>query len=244
MVTIAICNNKGGTGKTKTTEYLARTISARLGDPSTVLDLDGQANLTDSLLGTKPGGRPSVTIADVLAQKAEISDATYWTSSAPLWLIPSDGTLDDVADDLVTSPLGVLRLKTALEREKKRPNILLIDCPPNVGSLTFAALIAADYVIIPTVPQAWALNGVQRISEKINEVKQALGHGPSILGTVATMIRNTAEHMEGLRQLLADGMPLLLGTVPTRGGLTSHSELLTHYEPIAEVVLEKIGETK
>lgn len=238
---IAVANNKGGTGKTKTTQYLATALHVRGLDRVVVMDLDGQANLTDAMLGTKPGSRPTPCMAEVLSQKAMLSDAIEWAIDPAIWVWPSDGSLDDTADDLITVPLGVLRLKNALERERERFSVLLIDCPPNVGVLTYAALIAADYVIIPAVPQAWAINGVRRVCEKVEEVRATLGNGPKVLGTIATMVRPTAEHVLGVKALEEPGMPRLLGMIPTRGGLTAPADLLAVYMPVAELVLELIG---
>ena len=154
---------------------------------------------------------------------------------------PADGALDDTADDLITIPLGVLRLKNALEREQFRDEMLLIDCPPNLGSLTFSALIAADYVIIPTTPAAWSINGVRRVSEKIEDIRGALGAAPPILGAIATMVRPTAEHTAGVKALEAPDMPRLLGTIPVRGGIDAASDLLTSYMRVAGVLLELLG---
>lgn len=241
MTIIAICNNKGGTGKTKTAQYLATALHVKGVEGIAVMDLDGQANLTDAMLNTTPGNRPAPSMADVLTQKATIADVVQWAIDPAVWVLPADGTLDDVADDLITIPLGVLRLKNALERERVRDRVLLIDCPPNVGVLTFSALIAADYVIIPSAPAPWSINGVRRVSEKIEEIRATLGSGPKILGTIATMVRPTAEHTAGVKALEAPDMPRLLGTIPVRGGIDAANDLLTNYMRVAGVLLELLG---
>lgn len=237
---IAICNNKGGPGKTRSAQYLSLAL-AGLNIAVAVMDLDGQANLTDIILGTEKGQRPSPCMAEVLSQKATLGDAVAWPIDPPVWVFPADDKLDDVADDLVTIPLGVLRLKTAIDRERERFQILLIDCPPNVGVLTYSALIAADYVVIPTMPAQWSINGVCRIRSKIAEVKDALGYGPRILGTIATQVRNTVEHSTGLTTLREPDLPPLLGQVPSRGGVDAAAELAAAYRPIAERIVAEIG---
>lgn len=241
MTIIAICNNKGGPGKTKTTQHLACAL-AQLGvNRVAVMDLDGQANLTDAMLGVARGSRPATSMADVLSQKATLGDAIQWAIDPPVWVFPADDTLDDVADDLVTIPLGVLRLKTAIERERGRFDMLLIDCPPNVGALTYSALIAADYVLVPTAPAQWSINGVRRIQQKVAEVKSALGYGPALLGMVATQRRNTIEHDNGMAALNTPEMPRLLGEIPHRGGIDADSALAEAYLPVAQNVLRLIG---
>lgn len=239
MMVIAVCNNKGGAGKTASTRHLAGCMAAT-GRKVAVMDLDGQANLTDSLLGVRRGERPTPNMADVLAQKATLDVVSHWASRPGVWVYPSDGALDDAADDLVTAPLGVLRLKAAIERHRNSAEVLLIDCPPNVGALTFSALIASDYVIIPTAPSPWSINGVFRIREKIGEVKAALGKGPEVIGVIATQVRSTVEHSECLAQLSEGNMPLLLGAIPYRGGVDADRALAEAYAPIVETVLPLI----
>lgn len=234
---IAIANNKGGTGKTKTTVQLA-TCYWRMGKAITVIDCDGQANATDELLLTNHSSRPSIGLADVLAGRTDLDKAIAPTFD---WLqvVPSSGDLDDVADDLVAKPLGVLRLKNALDAARRLGDIVLIDCPPNVGVLTFSALIAADYVVIPTTPEPESLRGVERVVGKIGEVRDALGRAPVALGTIATMVRDTVRHREGLERL-ASMRPAMIGQVPFRGGMDSKKQLEEVYAPLAAEILRLI----
>lgn len=240
-VIIAQANNKGGVAKTKTTIHLARNFW-RMGKIVTVIDSDGQANATDELLGTTYADRPRLNLATVLTGEIRLDSVLHGAPNTDegLRIVPSDGVLDDVADDLVTKPLGVLRLKNAIDMASHLGDIVLIDCPPNVGLLTFSALIAADYVIIPTTPEPESLKGVDRVMSKIHEVDNALGRAPVALGTIATMVRDTVRHREGLKHLSCLGLPVL-GSVPFRGGRNNQEQLDEIYAPIAAEVWRMVA---
>lgn len=243
MITIAIANNKGGVGKTTTAYWLGRCL-AEAGRSVTLIDLDPQANLT-----VAAGDSCEVGIVEVLRLQTSILSALAYcilppTARGNLAIVPSRADLADLADDLTVKQLGVLRLRSALERyaaDLDQDEIVLIDCPPNVGALTYSALIAADYVIIPSQPAPWSFDGVGRIQEKCEEVGEALGHKPEILGVIATLVDGrVAGHHDGLTQMDRGALPLL-GTVPRREGVDAMKQLHAAYAEIAGVVAVRLG---
>lgn len=245
MITIAIANNKGGVGKTTTTYWLGRCL-AEAGHSVTLIDLDPQANLTMAA-----GDGVEAGIVEVLRGTASLINVTAQcllpaSARGDMAIIPARAELADVADDLTVKQLGVLRLRSALDRYAEEldgsQEIVLIDCPPNVGALTYSALIAADYVLIPTQPAGWSLEGVGRILAKCDEVGEALGRKPAVLGVVATLVDGrVGDHRWQLEQMATSKAVPLLGQVPRREGKEAIGALHAAYTEIAAAVANRLG---
>ena len=235
---IACSNNKGGTGKTTSTRQLARAMRQHTGEPITIIDLDGQGNLTDATLRTTPAMRPHPNVGHLLQGKAKYQDCLHYAEADKLNIIPSDGNLDDVADDMALKPLEIMRLRTILDTAE--PGIIIIDCPPNLGVLTYSALIAADYLVIPAKAEMSSINGIDRVMSKVREIDLALHRSPHLLGTIITQVRDTTEHLANIEYIRSTHIEIL-GTIPVRGGQNADSELLSAYLPIAGAILTQIG---
>lgn len=243
MITIAIANHKGGVGKTTTAYWLGRCL-AEMGHSVTLVDLDPQANLTAAA-----GDSAEQGIVEVLRLQSPVRRTIVQCLLPPaargnLAIVPSRTELADVADDLTVKQLGILRLRSALEQyaaDIDEGEIVLIDCPPNVGALTFSALIAADFVIIPTQPAAWSIAGVERIEAKCVEVGEALGRRPALLGTVATLVDGRVNgHHDHLARLTNCERPPLLGAIPRREGKNAIEALHDAYWPVAEAIVARL----
>lgn len=237
MITLAVANNKGGVGKTTTAYWLGRCL-AEMGHGVTLIDLDPQGNLTAALGVDEPE-----TIADVLRGNLPLLRAIA-DVDGQLAIVPARADLADIADDLTIKPLGVLRLRSALEDYAAIVDpgeIVLIDCPPNVGALTYSALIAADAVIIPTQPAAWSFEGVGRIVDKVAEVHAALGRSPSVLGVIATLVDGRVGDHRAQVAAMATGKLPVLGQVPRREGKDAEEILHAAYEWIAAAVAHRLG---
>jgi len=240
VVKIAVANNKGGPAKTETVKRLGYAF-ASMGYAVTLVDIDGQANLSDAL----GADDASPTMSQVLDGKCEFVDAMRiieLTGGRRLCLVRADDELNDTADDLVSKPLGILRLKQAFDRCPHPGQIVLMDCPPNLGTLTFSAFIAATHVLIPATPLKHSIKGVSRVLAKLEEVRQGLGHQPIVLGTLATMVRKTNNHDEGLAELAKMELPLL-GQIPLCDATYADSVLNAAYGYIAQLLAMRLGLT-
>lgn len=199
-ITIALINNKGGAGKSKSTEHLAWCM-AEAGHQVTAIDSDGQANLTSNL-GVQPDAQPLPhTLSDVLSGACSAYDATLYRDPWPygLGLIPSSNRLDDTADEMALHPLRISRLATVLDGVDWL-DVALVDTPPNVGPLVLSALLAADYVIFPATPMPESIAGIGRTLRQIADVRQETGKAPALLGIIATQVEaHTVAHQGGAR---------------------------------------------
>jgi len=226
MITIAIANNKGGVGKTTTTLHPAHHL-AETGYQTLLIDLDGQANLTQAILGTEATG-PDMThlFRDALPIQRIAAPVLQ-----NLWFAPASPGLNDVQDSMATKPMQLFRLRTALESANW--DICLIDCPPNLGPLTYSALIAATHLIIPTEPAGWSIDGLQRTSDLLIEMRREIGHAPFLLGTVVTKLQETIlAHRTGMQVLRNLGVPIL-ATIPRRDGQDAYQHIADAYQPLA-----------
>lgn len=238
MIVLIIANNKGGTAKTTSTRHLGQLLAAD-GWITALIDFDGQANLTESY-ATEIGevfGTPG--IVDLIRNARPLTDVLVDVAEN-LFLCPSGPSLNDAADEMATKPLQLFRLQTALA-QAKGIDIVLIDCPPNVGSLTYAALIASTHLIIPTEPAGWSIDGLTRITDKLTELKREIGHAPILLGTIATKVRSDLlAHQTALTILHGLGVPVL-AEIPRREGVDAEGQLAEAYRPVADVVGELLA---
>lgn len=230
---IAIANNKGGVGKTATAEYLARVWS-KADHTVLVIDCDPQANLTDRLLGE--GSRPSVTLADLLDRDATMQD-TIIEIDDHLRLIAADTVLEDTDSRMVINNLGIFRLNNILQQyisfRLGTVDIIIIDCPPNLGALTTSALIAADEILIPCLPEPASIAGLEKLVQKQHELRTMLHSAFNIRGSIATMVEATNLHHQYVELLQAHPSVPFLGCVPKRKGENRDIELYRAYDPIA-----------
>jgi len=181
---IAICNQKGGTGKTTSAINLAAYI-ALLEKKVLIVDLDPQANTTSGLGINKHSVGKSTY--HVLLEELEISEIIQKTAINNLCLAPSSLDLTGAEIELVSALGREYRLKRALQKEKENFDFIIIDSPPSLGLLTINSLCAADSVLIPVQCEYYALEGVSQLANTINLVKNNLNPGLAIEGVLLTM---------------------------------------------------------
>ncbi|MFQ5415796.1 MAG: AAA family ATPase [Myxococcota bacterium] len=181
MRVMAIVNQKGGCGKTTTTVNLAGSLAAD-GARVLVVDIDPQAHATLAL-GIDPDELDE-NLYEILADPGG-------TDRLEEILIDAGGGIVVAASGIVLSALEqrlasdsvekrTERLSAALESVRERFDYALIDCPPNVGLLTFNALRAAGEVIVPLETSYFAMHGVQKLLETIALLSERLGHELSV----------------------------------------------------------------
>jgi chromosome partitioning protein len=176
MRIIAIVNQKGGCGKTTTTVNLAGCLAAD-GARVLVVDLDPQAHATLAL-----GIDPEIVdrnLYDVLADAETTSQigAVIVETTPGISLAPGGIVLSALEQKLAAerAEARTERLATALGHLPHPYDFVLIDCPPNVGLLTFSALRAAREVIVPLETSFFAIHGVQKLLDTIGLLTDRIG---------------------------------------------------------------------
>ena len=177
---IAIASQKGGVAKTTTALSLGGAfVQNQL--KTLLIDLDPQANLTLALgVHISPTQH---TIADVLFQHPQSDDGRKSTGSLPLAdilcktgipgldLAPSNGELELAERYLPVRPNYENLLRKAIFLSPEPYDIVLIDCPPTVNSITLNALVAADLLVVPTQPEFFSATALKVMMEAIRRVR-------------------------------------------------------------------------
>jgi len=181
---IAVCNQKGGTGKTTTTINLAAALAV-LGKKILIVDMDPQGNATSGVGINKNEIKES--LYDVLIHRIAIEQGLIKTDFDNLSIIPCNINLTGAEIELVGVLSRETRLKKALDAIKNQYDFIFIDSPPSLGLLTLNALVAADSILIPIQCEFYALEGVSQLLNTISLVKDGLNPDLHIEGVLMTM---------------------------------------------------------
>lgn len=195
---VAFFNNKGGVGKTSLVYHLA-WMYADLGIQIIAADLDPQANLTSAFLDEDrlenlwPIGEHPKTIygcispllrgrGDITEPHLEYTDGQALLFGTPIALLAGDLSLSRFEDQLaetwpkcLSKDERAFRVMSAFWRimqkaaEAHHAHIILMDLGPNLGAINRAALIAADYVVIPLSPDLFSLQGLRNLGPTLRE---------------------------------------------------------------------------
>lgn len=190
MRTIAIINQKGGSGKTTTTVNLAATLAEKKRSVL-VIDLDPQGSLT-SWFGIS---HEEKGLFDVFVSNANIADIIAKTDNQNLSIVPASNWLFGVEKALASEVGAETILRQQFKKlEKNGYDYILIDCPPNLGILTINALTAVQEVIIPVEARVMALSGLVQLMQTIDIIKQRLNKNLHIAGIVPCRVDARTKH--------------------------------------------------
>jgi chromosome partitioning protein len=165
---ISIANNKGGTGKTTTAVNLGTALAAA-GKRVLLVDLDPQGSATVSFGFEK--AKLLYTIYDVLTQARKIELVMLETKVRNVTVVPSNLDLAGAEIELATIRGREFVLREALAAAKRRFDVILLDCPPNIGILTVNAIVACDLLMVPVQCEYYSMEGFPTLLGFIRMVK-------------------------------------------------------------------------
>jgi chromosome partitioning protein len=196
MKTIAVAMHKGGVGKTATALNLGAILADR-GKRVLLVDADSQCHLTEGIGVEFAPDQP--TIYQVLLDGFPIAEAAVPVRG--LRVLPGSHYASNLERELLNAVGREFRLKKALARVQGDYDYVLIDCPPNLGTLTINALSAADTVLIPVQTHQPALSSLPQFYETVVAVRE-VNPDLRIEGILPTMYDKRTSHQQQILQAL------------------------------------------
>ncbi len=181
---IAVCNQKGGTGKTTSSINIA-TYLALAGKKVLLVDLDPQANATSGIGINKHDIKKSTY--HILLEELSIGEVIMKTSVENLYIAPSNLDLTGAEVELVGALGREYRLKRQVAKERDQFDFIIIDSPPSLGLLTINALCAADSIIVPVQCEYYALEGLTQLTNTIKLIRDNINPQLEVEGVLMTM---------------------------------------------------------
>jgi len=236
--TIAVLSLKGGTGKTTAVRTLA-DVFRRIGLDVLCVDLDPQGNLSDYF---DVPGDATPTVGDVLSGGAKAKAATHDG------IIPASPILAEVERGLSGKIGRELVLRKALKDERKQHDVILIDCPPALGLLTINGLVAADWALISSEAQYFALQGVNGALEVVEQAKEFYNEDLEFLGVVLNIADMRTVHsrdaFRALKEHFGDKVfdTVIRASIAYAESAESARSILDHRPDLGRDYLELAGE--
>jgi chromosome partitioning protein len=203
---MAMCNQKGGVGKTTTTINLGAAL-AEYGRKVLLVDFDPQGSLSVGL-GLNPHDMELSVYNLLLEPGVRIEDVVVPSGVPGMDLLPSNIDLSAAEVQLVHEVAREQTLQRVLGPAIEDYDVILIDCQPSLGLLTVNALTASDGVIVPLECEYFALRGVALLKTTIDKVRERLNPKLTIDGVLGTMYDGRTLHgrevMERLVQAWGD----------------------------------------
>ena len=201
--TVAVCNQKGGVGKTTTTINLGAAL-AEQGRRVLLVDFDPQGALSVGL-GIQPHDIDSTVYNLLMERDITPHDVLHKTGVDGMDLLPSNIDLSGAEVQLVHEVGREYVLGGVLQPLLPEYDMIMIDCQPSLGLLTINALACADSVIIPLECEYFAMRGVALLMETIDKVSRRLNTKLTIDGLLATMYDSRTLHTREVLASMVNG---------------------------------------
>ena len=229
-------NLKGGVGKTTTTVALAESFSSSMRKRVLVIDLDPQTNATVMMIGEdrwRKLNQKERTIARLFKDALDPDDRRFdfdktlqkgvsnVRGALTVDLLPSSLDLIDVQDRLASIPTGRFYavnptelLLRAVKPHLDNYDVVIVDCPPNLGIITLNGLRISDGFVIPTIPDVLSTYGIPQILSRVEQFANEIAETIEPLGIVITKYQaNSTVHRNTVKRLRSNGSPRVFETV-------------------------------
>jgi chromosome partitioning protein len=255
-VVIAVSSQKGGVGKTTTSVCLGAALARFYSQAVLILDMDAQGHVQKSLKTHLVGGGSRVGEVLLSTTRSDMLDAIVDTNLPSLHVTAADRSLTET-ESLMSTKIGKeFLLRDALKFTRTHYDVVLIDCPPNLGNLTLNALVAADVVLVPCDASPLAIQGVADIVGTMATINDRLNRSLDLLGIVLTRIdgRNSVlnaavqDELEDIYEDLVFECRIGINTTLSKAQYAGESifefepqsRAARHYKNLAAEVLERL----
>ena len=196
---IAMCNQKGGVGKTTSSINIAGALS-QYGRRVLIVDFDPQGAATVGL-GINANTVEDTVYTALFNPRMDVHDVIRHTDFENLDIMPANIDLSAAEVQLVTEVGREQVLAGVLRQVKDEYDVIIVDCQPSLGLLTVNALTAADGVIIPVAAEFFALRGVALLMQSIEKVQSRINPSLEVYGVLVTMFTHTLHCDEVLQRI-------------------------------------------
>lgn len=246
MRTTAIFNLKGGVAKTISTAAMADILAIDHKKRVLVIDADGQGNLSQYFGVDAQEGASTL---DLLQGTHEPVYSDWVTPARPdvdIDIIPADMTLMyadiEAFEGRLTSRHAMEELRQSIEEDAQSPDAdaraaaydyMLIDCPPSFSAAAYAALVAADDVVIPIRLDAFSTSGMADLITQITNM-QRVNPRLTVAGVLVTQYQNTGEEHAALEYLRQSSLPVYRNVIRRSGRVSAATyarEPLVRFSP-------------
>ena len=218
--TIAVCNQKGGVGKTTTTVHLGVGLAMQ-GKKVLLVDADPQGDLT-ACLGWHHTDGLDITLAtklsEVMADKPGNAAEGILHHPEGVDVMPANLDLSALEISLVTAMGREMIMRTYLSQVKNQYDYILIDCMPSLGMVTLNALAASDSVMIPVQAQYLPAKGMTQLLQTIAKVRKQINPALRIDGILLTLVdRRTnlsKSTIEAIRRNFGSAIRIYQSSIP------------------------------
>ncbi len=198
MKTLAIANQKGGVGKTTTAVNLAVYLADQYQKEILIVDLDSQGHVCTSLGLAKNAG-----LYGSLVEEIELNELVV-EARPNLDVLPNDHSNEAVKNFVMSKSFREYMLHRWLQVNASHYDLVILDCPPGTDVLHILALVAADYLIIPSIMDHLSLDGIKGILTTVAGLNEFPGvDAPRVLGVLPTLYdRVSNETMRNLQNII------------------------------------------